>query len=128
MKVLKAASARGEYVRNEAARHPLTDLVISLTTQQLSDLVTQSVAGAVAKLVAEQQKEVLNLDECAALLQRTTHTVMKVLVKTKGLPVHFISEREPRFKRSQVIAWLDTLPIEAQPVSADACLKGADHG
>jgi hypothetical protein len=102
-------------VKNEAPRHSLTDLVIGLTTQQLSELVTKSVAGVVEKLVADQQKEVLNLDECAALLQRTPYTVMQVLVKTKGLPFHMISEREPRFKRSQVLAWLDTLPGEVRP-------------
>jgi hypothetical protein len=35
-----------------------------------------------------------------------------VLVKKRNLPVHFISEREPRFKRAEVMAWLDTLPSE----------------
>ncbi len=93
-------------------------LVVTLTTGELSELLEQSASRAVARMVAEQQKEVLDLTECAALLKRTEYTVMNVLVKKRGLPVHFISEREPRFKRSQVMAWIDTLPRE--PAKAKA--------
>jgi hypothetical protein len=32
------------------------------------------------------------------------------LVHAKHLPAHYISEREPRFKRAELLGWLDTLP------------------
>ena len=85
-------------------------LIVTLTTDQLAELVEASAARAVAKLVANQQQEVMSLSACAALLDRNEEVVMRVLVKKKGLPVHYISDREPRFKRSEVLAWLDTLP------------------
>jgi hypothetical protein len=85
-------------------------LIVTLTTDQLAELVETSAARAVEKLVANQQAEVLDLEECAALLKRNEKIVMGVLVKKRGLPVHYISEREPRFKRSEVLNWLDTLP------------------
>jgi hypothetical protein len=85
-------------------------LIVTLTTDQLADLVEASAARAVEKLVANQQQEVLGLTACATLLGRNEEVVMRVLVKKKGLPVHYISDREPRFKRSEILAWLDTLP------------------
>lgn len=89
-----------------------TQLVVTLTTEQLSELVETSAARAVEKLVANQQQEVMNLTQCAKLLGRNEEVVIRVLVKKKGLPVHYISDREPRFKRSEVLAWLDTLPSQ----------------
>ncbi len=85
-------------------------LIVTLTTDQLSQLVETSAARAVEKLVANQQNEVLDLEGCAALLKRSEDVVMRVLVKHKGLPVHYISDREPRFVRQEVMAWLGTLP------------------
>lgn len=89
-------------------------MIVTLTAAQLAEIVEQSAARALEKLVANQQSEVMELDECAKLLRRTPDTVMAVLVKKKGLPCHFISDREPRFKRSEVLAWLDTLPSRAK--------------
>jgi hypothetical protein len=88
-------------------------LIVTLTTDQLAELVETSAARAVAKLVASQQQEVMSLSVCAALLDRNEEIVMRVLVKKKGLPVHYISDREPRFKRSEILAWLDALPSKA---------------
>lgn len=87
-------------------------LVVTLNTEQLAQLVEASAARAIERLVANQQEEVLDLDGCALLLKRTPDVVMRVLVKRKGLPVHYISDREPRFKRVEVMAWLDTLPTQ----------------
>ena len=50
--------------------------------------------------------------EKIAMLKRNEKIVMGVLVKKRGLPVHYISEREPRFKRSEVLTWLDSLPTQ----------------
>ncbi len=87
-------------------------LIVTLTTEQLGELVEASAARAVAKLVANQQSEVLDLDECAALVKRHPKIVIQVLVKKKGLPAHFIDSRTPRFKRTEVLAWLDSLPAK----------------
>ena len=87
-------------------------LIVTLTTDQLADLIEVSAARAVEKLVANQQHEILDLEECAAMLKRHPKVVMATLVKKKGLPCHFISERDPRFKRAEVMAWLDTLPSQ----------------
>jgi hypothetical protein len=87
-------------------------LIVTLTTDQLAELVETSAARAVERLVANQQAEVMDLEECAAMLKRNEKIVMGVLVKKRGLPVHFISEREPRFKRSEVLTWLDSLPSQ----------------
>lgn len=88
-------------------------LAVTLTTTELEELVAKSVTGIVNKLLEERQSEVMNLEECAAFLQRHKKVVMSVLVKEKGLPVHYISERDPRFKRTEVLNWLSTLPSVA---------------
>ncbi len=90
----------------------MSDLLVTLTTDQLSALIESSTSRAIEKLVAAQLPEVLDLEQCAALLKRNEKVVMGVLVKKRNLPVHFISDREPRFKRPEVMAWLDTLPTE----------------
>lgn len=90
-------------------------LIVTLTTDQLAQLVEDSASRAVEKLVANQQREVLDLEECAALVKRHPKIVMTVLVKKKGLPAHFIDPRTPRFKRAEVLAWLDSLPANPEP-------------
>ena len=89
-------------------------LIVTLTTEQLSQLVEASAAKAIEKLVANQQDEVLDLEGCASLLKRSEDVVMRVLVKQKALPVHYISSREPRFVRREVLEWLSTLPTEIE--------------
>lgn len=87
-------------------------LIVTMTTEELSDLMQQSAKLAVAELVSAQQDEVLDLEGCAKLLKRSEDVVMRVLVKSKGLPVHYISDREPRFVRREVMSWLSTLPTQ----------------
>ena len=43
-------------------------------------------------------------------LKYRDHTVSDII--EQGLPVTYISPREPRFQRSKVLAWLDTLPTK----------------
>lgn len=93
------------------------NLVVTLTSEQMSELVAKSVEGVVERIVASQQKEVMTLAECAAFLGRNEEVVVRVLVKKKGLPVHYISEREPRFRRAEVLDWLATLPSKPGKVS-----------
>jgi hypothetical protein len=87
----------------------MSTLAVTLTVEQLADLVRAQVAAELAKLPTYGAKEVLNLQEVAELLDRHPRSI-KGLIDEKGLPVHFISDREPRFKRAEVLAWLDTLP------------------
>lgn len=87
-------------------------LVVALTTEELEALLEGCTARAVEKVVASQLPEVLDLEDCAKLLKRHPKTVMSTLVKKKGLPCHFISPQDPRFKRTEVLAWLDTLPSQ----------------
>lgn len=86
-------------------------LVVTLTTDQLAELLEQANARALAKLAAEQQAEVLDLRECASLLKCTTKTVTS-RVRERGLPCHYISPSDPRFRRSEVLAWLSAQTIE----------------
>jgi predicted DNA-binding transcriptional regulator AlpA len=80
-------------------------MLVSLTTDQLAELLEQASARALAAVVSKQQAEVLDLRDCAALLKCTTKTVAKY-VQTRALPCHYISSTEPRFRRSEVLAWL----------------------
>lgn len=84
-------------------------MIVTLTTDELSSLIERAAERAVAKAV-ENQKEILDLDECAALIKYHPRIVMNTIVKKRGLPVHFVSDREPRFRRSEVLKWLDALP------------------
>lgn len=84
-------------------------LVVQLTADELAVLMEQSAERAVAKAVANQ-REILDLEECAALIKYHPRIVMNTLVKKRGLPVHFISDREPRFRRSEILTWLNGLP------------------
>jgi hypothetical protein len=87
----------------------VSDLAVTLTIAQLRELVTNAAKDAVAQVQAHPVREVMTLQQCAEFLERHPKVVMQ-LVREKDLPAHFISEREPRFKRAEVLAWLDTLP------------------
>jgi len=91
---------------------------VTLTVGQLRQLVQDAVGDLLAQMPAAGAREVLSLEEVAELLGRHPRTI-KVLIEERALPVHYISDREPRFKRAEVLAWLNTLPAraaaEAQP-------------
>lgn len=86
-----------------------TSLAVTLTVEQLEELMRKAVRSEVERLASARVPEVMNLAQAAEFLDRHPKVVMK-LVKEGSLPAHFISEREPRFKRSELLAWLDTLP------------------
>lgn len=89
-------------------------LAVTLTIEEFSAVVAAQVRKELALVALSAAKEVLTLAETAELLERHPKVVMNSLVKEKALPVHFISEREPRFKRAEVLAWLDTLPTKSK--------------
>jgi phage terminase Nu1 subunit (DNA packaging protein) len=85
-------------------------MAVTLTVEQLAELVRQQVAAELAKLPTTGVKEVLTLAEVCELLDRSDRAV-KQLVE-QGMPVNYISAREPRFLRSKVLAWIETLPTK----------------
>lgn len=92
-------------------------MLVTLTVGQLRELVAEAIRLEVLKAIAKPMPEVLTLKQCAELLDRTTKTVMK-LVQEDGLPAHYISEREPRFRLSEVLAWLSARPSFAKEIAA----------
>lgn len=96
---------------------PPDTLAVTLTVGQLRQLVQDAVGAALAQLPAAGACEVLNLADVCELLGRSDRSIKRLI--EQGLPVRYISPREPRFRRSEVLAWLNTLPTkpagEAQP-------------
>lgn len=89
----------------------MTDaLLVTLTVRELAELVRQQVAVELAKLPASGAKEVLTLADVCDLLDRSDRAVKQLI--EQGLPVNYISAREPRFIRSKVLAWIETLPTK----------------
>ena len=88
----------------------MSALAVTLTVEQLAELVRQQVAIELAKLPNSAAKEVMSLSEVCDFLGRSDRSI-KLLIE-QGLPVTYISPREPRFQRSKVLAWLDTLPTK----------------
>lgn len=82
-------------------------LAVTLTVEQLGELVEQSVQRVLAASPPNPLPEVLDLKACAELLQLNPKTVTKLALHA-GLPVHYLSEREPRFRRSEVLAWVSS--------------------
>lgn len=91
---------------NEVQKGPL---VVTLTTDQLEELLNRAVTRATADLLV--QKEIMNTKEVAEFIGRSTRTI-PALIEDDGLPVHYITPREPRFWRSEVLKWLLDLPSE----------------
>lgn len=89
----------------------MSELAVTLTIEQLGELVEVRVAKAVAQLIETQEREVLDLTHAAKLLKRHPKVLMK-MVRSENIPVHFISGREPRFRRSELLAWLSAQPSD----------------
>lgn len=88
----------------------MSNLAVTLTVEQLAELIRQQVASEIAKLPAAGVKEVLTLAEVCELLDRSDRAIKQLI--DQGLPVNYISAREPRFLRSKVLAWIETLPTK----------------
>jgi excisionase family DNA binding protein len=87
----------------------MSELAVTLTVEQLGELVSKCVRSELAKCAPGAAKEVLTLQEAAEFLARHPRKISE-LVDREGLPAHYISEREPRFKRTELLAWLDSRP------------------
>jgi hypothetical protein len=87
----------------------MNELAVTLTVEQLRLLVASAVREELAKQPLVAPPEVLTLQDAADMLHRHPKIVTK-LVREEGLPCHFISEREPRFRRSEILAWLGSRP------------------
>lgn len=83
------------------------ELVVTLTTEQLKELLREAVRETVTQ---NAPKEVLFLDEVAEMLGFNAQTVMRTLVRERGLPVHYITEKAPRFYRAEVLEWFVNQP------------------
>lgn len=95
----------------------MSDLAVTLTVEQLREIVRASVREELAKSSPAAAKEVLTLQEAAEFLGRHPRKISE-LIESEGLPAHYISEREPRFKRVELLDWLGQLP--AQPKKASS--------
>lgn len=85
--------------------------VVVLSPEQLSEVIGKAVREALAQLPQAGAREVLSLQEAADFLGRHPKVVTK-LVRESGLPAHYISDREPRFLRSELVAWLQSRPVK----------------
>lgn len=96
----------------------MADMAVTLSVDQLRELVQAAVRAEIATLNATPPKEVLDMQGVCELLDRNRHTIAK-LVANEGLPAHAISDREPRFMRSEVLEWLRNRPAPlAKPEAA----------
>lgn len=95
----------------------MSELAVTLTVEQLGQLVAERVREELARAPLTPQPEVMTLAECAAFLRRHPKIVTK-LTRDEALPVHYISDREPRFRRSEVLAWLDSRPNKPSATEA----------
>jgi len=93
-------------------------LVVTCTVAQFEQLVQQASAKAVAQLHEQSQRQVMALAEVATMLDRHPKSVMK-LVKDQGLPCHYISAREPRFIKSEVLQWVQALASTPPAIEGD---------
>lgn len=87
----------------------MSEPLVVMTVAQLEELLDRKLTALLQRMPTNGAKEVLTLEECAEFLDRTTKSVMK-LVKEASLPAHYISDREPRFRRSEVLAWISARP------------------
>jgi hypothetical protein len=85
-------------------------LLVTLTVDELRELVSEQTRAELAKCPAANVKEVLTLRELEEFLDRSERSIKKLI--DQGLPAYYISDREPRFIRSKVLAWLETLPTK----------------
>lgn len=83
--------------------------VVVMSAERVRALIDEAVTKANARSAPAVVKEVLSLTEAAEFLGRHPRQVTR-LVREEGLPAHYISEREPRFKRTELLAWIDSRP------------------
>jgi excisionase family DNA binding protein len=79
------------------------ELLVTMTKRQLAELLKDTLSGSVK---AANEPEVMTMQQVAHMLDVHTKTLMNKVVKERGLPVHYIGPKDPRFRRSEVLAWL----------------------
>jgi hypothetical protein len=85
-------------------------LLVTLTVDELRELVREQTRAELGRLATTSAREVLTLKELEEFLDRSERSIKKLI--EQGLPAYYISDREPRFIRSKVLAWLETLPTK----------------
>lgn len=85
-------------------------LLVTLTVEELRELVGEQTRAELAKMQPVKVKEVLTLKDLEDFLGRSERSIKRLI--EQGLPAYYISDREPRFIRSKVLAWLETLPTK----------------
>lgn len=83
--------------------------LVVVEASELERLIDSAVVKAVAKLAPGEQKEVFTIEEAAKFIGRHPKSLFR-LILDEGLPAHYISDREPRFKRTELLDWLGTRP------------------
>ena len=91
----------------------MSGTLIVCTPDELKALVRESLREELANTDRGEPKDVLNLTEVCELLQRDRKTVMR-FVHDESLPAHPIGERELRFRRGEVLAWLSARSVNRE--------------
>ena len=81
----------------------MSTLVVSLTVEQLEQLVDRAVGKAISS--RPEESDVITREEAAAMLKVTPKVVLKYIEKD-GLPTLRKLGHEWRFSRTQVIEWM----------------------
>lgn len=84
----------------------MKDGIVVLTQDQLRSLVTDAVELALAKCGPRDGSDVMDSDQCAALVRVHVNTLAK-LIAEDGLPTLRNVGKLRRFSRRAVLAWLD---------------------
>lgn len=90
---------------------PASRMLVTLTTDELTELIRETVRSELERIQAQPPRQVLNLSQAAELLDRHPHMVMRY-VRAGLLTAHFISPREPRFYMRDLFAFIDSMPTQ----------------
>jgi hypothetical protein len=85
------------------------ELLVTMTKAEFDACLKEAVKN-IAKQASEP--EVMNVKQAAAMFDVHPITLMKKIVRERGCPVHYIGPQDPRFRRSEVLAWLSNQPKE----------------
>jgi excisionase family DNA binding protein len=97
----------------------MSELAVTLTVEQLKKIIDDTVSNALSRHESEPVKEVFTLLEAAEFLGRHPRQISK-LIREQALPAHYISDREPRFRRSELLNWLASRPKEPKQTDEES--------
>lgn len=81
----------------------MSDLVVTLTVEQLRELVRDSVADLIDDFPAAAEPGLLDIVALSKALKTSATTIHKL--RATGLPTIFVGDA-PRFELSEVLEWL----------------------